>query len=85
MPSPFGLALSPLGADILYDGPSGHFAYSTIQEKIFGTKWSNPVKLDRKRKVWYLFLCFLTAICKVYVLEGRLGTRLCAHPNLIFF
>ena len=29
----------------------------TIQDKIFGTKWSNPVKLDWKRKVWYLFLC----------------------------
>ena len=24
---------------------------STILDKIFGTKWSNPVKLDRKRKV----------------------------------
>ena len=24
---------------------------STIPDKIFGTKWSNPVKLDRKRKV----------------------------------
>ena len=23
----------------------------TIPEKIFGTKWSNQVKLDRKRKV----------------------------------
>ena len=29
---------------------------STIPGKIFGTKWSNPVKLERKRKVWYLFL-----------------------------
>ena len=29
---------------------------ATIQDKIFGTKWSNPVKLDRNRKVWYLFL-----------------------------
>ena len=28
----------------------------TISDKIFGTKWSNPVKLDRKRKAWYLFL-----------------------------
>ena len=27
-----------------------------IPDKLFGTKWSNPVKLDRKRKVWYLFL-----------------------------
>ena len=27
-----------------------------IPDKIFVTKWSNSVKLDRKRKVWYLFL-----------------------------
>ena len=27
-----------------------------IPDKIFGTKWSNPVKLDRKKKVLYLFL-----------------------------
>ena len=29
---------------------------STIPDKIFETKWSNPIKVDRKRKVWYLFL-----------------------------
>ena len=28
----------------------------TIADKIYGTKWINPVKLDMKRKVWYLFL-----------------------------
>ena len=28
----------------------------TIWDKIFGIKWNNPVKLDRKRKVWYVFL-----------------------------
>ena len=28
----------------------------TIPDKIFGTKWRNPVKLDRKRKDWYPFL-----------------------------
>ena len=28
----------------------------TIPDKIFETKWSNPVKLDGNRKVWYLFL-----------------------------
>ena len=37
----------------------------TISGKIFGTKWSNPVKLDRKTNVWYVFAYFLTAICKV--------------------
>ena len=30
--------------------------HPAIPDKIFGTKWSNPVKLDRKRKVWYLLL-----------------------------
>ena len=29
----------------------------TIPDKIFGTKWSNAAKLERKRKVWYVFLC----------------------------
>ena len=33
-----------------------NFLAQTIPDKIFGTKWSNPVKLDRKRKVWHLFL-----------------------------
>ena len=33
-----------------------HLLVQTIPDKIFGTKWSNPVKLDTKRKVWYLFL-----------------------------
>ena len=28
----------------------------TIQDKTFGTKLSNPVKLDRERKIWYVFL-----------------------------
>ena len=38
----------------------------TIPDKIFGTKCSNPVKLDKKKKVWYLFLqFFLTAIGEV--------------------
>ena len=29
---------------------------ATVPDKIFGAKWSNPVKLDRETKVWYLFL-----------------------------
>ena len=38
----------------------------TIPDKIFGTKWNNTAKLDRRRKVWYLFLCvFLTAIGRI--------------------
>ena len=38
---------------------------TTIPDKVCGTKWNNPVKLDRRRKVWYLFLRFLTAIVEV--------------------
>ena len=33
-----------------------NFLAQTIQDKIFGTKRSDSVKLDRKRKFWYLFL-----------------------------
>ena len=37
-----------------------------IPEKIFGPKLSNPVKLDRKRKIWLsVFACFSTAIGKI--------------------
>ena len=36
----------------------------TILDKAFGTKWSNPVKLDRKSLV-SVFACFLTPISKV--------------------
>ena len=41
-------------------GPSKDlkFACSDNPGQNIGTEWSNPVKLDRKRKVWYLFLCF---------------------------
>ena len=27
-----------------------------ILDKIFGTKWNNPVKMDKRRKVLYLLL-----------------------------
>ena len=37
-----------------------------IPGKIFGPKLSNPVKLDRKRKIWLpAFACFSTAIGKI--------------------
>ena len=29
---------------------------ATIPDKIFGTKWNNPIKLNRGIKLWYLFL-----------------------------
>ena len=35
----------------------------TIPDKIFGTKWSNPVKLDNKKKsLVSVLVFFLTAI-----------------------
>ena len=37
-------------------GKTKNMLAQTIPDKIFGTKWSNPVKLDTKRKVWDLFL-----------------------------
>ena len=43
----------------------------TIPDKIFGTKWSNSVKLDRKKKVWYLFLrAFKLLFVKSKFLKG---------------
>ena len=35
---------------------SKHWSWkNTGTDKIFETKWRNPVKLDKERKVWYLF------------------------------
>ena len=34
---------------------------------------------QEKKSLVSVFTCFLTGICKVYVFEARLGTRLCAH------
>ena len=34
------------------------FIAQTIPEKVFGTKWSNPVKLDGKGKVWSMVFFF---------------------------
>ena len=56
---------------------------STIPDKTFGTKWSKTG--HEKKSLVSVFACFLTATRKVYVLEGRLGNRLCVHPSLIFF
>ena len=44
---------------------------ATILDKIFGTKWSNQVKLDRKRKVCCVFLCvFSLLLAKSKFLKG---------------
>ena len=32
------------------------FFAQTIPDKILGAKWTNPVKLDRGRKIWFLIL-----------------------------
>ena len=44
----------------------------------------NPVKLDRTKSLISALACFFTVVDKVWFLEGRLGTRLCLHPNLRF-
>ena len=33
-----------------------------IPDKIFATKCSNPVKVDKKIKDWYLFFCVFIAV-----------------------
>ena len=38
---------------------------TTIPDKIFGTKWSDPVKLDGKEKFAICICVFLTAIGKL--------------------
>ena len=42
------------------------FACSENLGQNIRTKWSSPVKLDKKRKVWYLFLrvliCYLQSL-----------------------
>ena len=40
---------------------------------------------QEKESLVSIFACFLTAIGKVLVFEGKLGTRLCAHAGLRFF
>ena len=92
--------LAGLHADLWNIAPTRLFVWMTAIHKrytsrfylkarltcLFGTKWSNPVKLEKRKKVWYLFLrVFLTAISKVYVFDGRLGTGLRVHANLRFF
>ena len=43
---------------------------TTMLDKIFGAKCRNPVKLDRTRKVWYLFSHFLWLLPKFYLWRG---------------
>ena len=39
-----------------YTGQTTDSFRPAIPDKIYGTKWINPVELGMKRKVWYLFL-----------------------------
>ena len=64
----FGQTLEKKGLEKKKSTSPSNFIYliqPTILDKIFRTKWSNPVKLDRKRKVCIFFCLFLTAIGKV--------------------
>ena len=55
----------------------------TIPDKIFGRRWSIPVQ--EKKILVSVFAYFLTAIDKVLIREGKLGTRLCVGANFRFF
>ena len=53
-----------------------HLLAQTISNKVFGIKRSNPVKVDRKGKVWYLLL-------RVFKFLSRSATRLtCGESDL---
>ena len=68
-------------------GPSKDqkFACSDNPGQNIWTKLEKSSKTGQeKESLVSAFACFLTAICKVQALEGRLGTRLCVHLNLIF-
>ena len=42
-----------------------------MKNLLTGTKWNNPVKLDKERKVWYLFLpVFYLLFAKSKFLKG---------------
>ena len=57
-----------------------------IPDERFGTKWSNPVKLDRKRKVWYLFLrVFQLLFAKFKFLKGDYALGYMSTKNWYFF
>ena len=45
----------------------------------FGIKKRNQVKLDRRRKRWYLLLVTLIASMKFLFMEGRLGSKIFLH------
>ena len=55
----------------------------TILDRIFRTKQRNPIKLAGQGIS--TFACFLTATTKVKLLQDRMDTKLCLHPNLGFF
>ena len=64
---------------------------NTILDKIFGTKWRNPVKLDRARKVWYLLLrVFWLLLLKFNFWNedwalGYVSTKIWDFPNISLF
>ena len=48
-----------------------HSIQPATTEKIFGATRNKPVKLDRRRKVWYLFLhAFQALLAKTEFLKG---------------
>ena len=51
----------------------------TILDKVFGTEWGNPVKLDGTREVWYLLLRVS------WLLLPNVSTQIWDFPNISLF
>ena len=57
----------------------------TILDRIFRTKWRSPVKQDRKRKVWHLFLHVFNCYCQRLISWGGNGHwAMCPYKFEIF-
>ena len=64
---------------------------STTLGKVFGTRWRNPAKLDRTRKVWYLLLHVFWLLlpkfnfCRGDGALGYVSTQIWDAPNISLF
>ena len=67
------------------------FIFSAVLGEIFGTKWRNPVKLDRKRNVWYQLLHVFWQLLPKFNLWkedwalGYVSTQIWDFPNIFLF
>ena len=86
----FGIPNSP-SLQILGKTQTALFPVPTILDNTFGTRWRNPLKLDRTRKVWYLLLPgFWLLLPKVNFWKGDwalgyVSTQIWDVPNISLF